>query len=87
MKQKLITYTLIASLLTAPLLFGCNQRREHREPKQRMVYQVQTKDWGVKVEEKYGRKTAEAYKDGYRIRIEERKDGDYNIQIKILEKK
>lgn len=83
MKAKILTYMLAASLLATPIISGCTKHREHREPKPRTIYQVQTKDWRVKVEERYGRKTAEVYKDGYKVKVEEKRDGNYSVQIRI----
>ncbi len=87
MKAKILTYMLAASLLATPIITGCTKHREHREPKPRTIYQVQTKDYGIKVEERHGRKTAEAYKDGYKVKVEQKRDGSYSVQIKIQEKK
>ncbi|MBM3199771.1 hypothetical protein FJZ53_02450 [Candidatus Woesearchaeota archaeon] len=86
MKAKILTYMLAASLLTAPIISGCTQHREHKE-KPKVVYQIQSKDWGVKAEERYGKKTVEAYKNGYRIKIEEKRDGSYEVKVKIPERK
>lgn len=82
MKAKILAYMLAASLLATPIISGCTKHREHKEPKPRTIYQVQTRDWGVKVEERYGRKTAEVYKDGYKIKVEEKRDGSYEIKVK-----
>lgn len=81
MKAKLLTYMLAASLLAAPVMQGCTKHREHREQKPRTIYQVQTKDWGVKVEERYGRKTVEGHKDGYKVKVEEKRDGSFSVKI------
>ncbi len=83
MKAKILTYMLAASLLASPIIAGCTKHREHREPRSKTIYQVQTKDYGVKVEERYGRKTAEVYKDGYKVKVAEKRDGSYSVQIQI----
>ncbi len=87
MKAKILTYMLAALLLATPVMQGCTKHREHREPKPRTIYQVQTKDWGVKVEERYGRKTVEGYKGGYKVKVEEKRDGSYKFEIKLLGEK
>jgi len=82
MKAKILTYMLAASLLATPIISGCTKHREHREQRPRTIYQVQTKDYGIKVEERHGRKTVEGYKDGYKVKVEEKRDGSYEVKVK-----
>lgn len=78
--SNIATWTLAAALLTTPLI-SCTQKKE--EPKK--VYQIQTKDWGVKAEEKKnGDVKVEGYhKEGYGVIFEGRKDGSYDIRVKL----
>ncbi len=83
MKKQILTWTLAAALLTTPLISGCRVKKE--EPKEKVLYGVKTPEWEVEAKEKDGNKSVEGRHKGYKIKIEERKDGSYGVKIKIPE--